>query len=155
MNCPSRTEENPLHPEWNQNPPFLPPDLTTREDLNGIVNSRHCRSEGDPLASDCPRMLDRIVESDSEIPPSSPPSRIAEAKLPLYYRDGRLSSYTIRCRVGLTKTDKHDFYSDRSLLCESASFNYFPNLDFFDRRRLSSAVLGSALVLVRSYSFFP
>lgn len=41
MNCPVRTDEDYLeHPEWNQNPPFLAPELTTRKDLNGTVNSR-------------------------------------------------------------------------------------------------------------------
>lgn len=41
MNCPSRTDEDTLlHDEWNQNPPFLAPDLTTRQDLNGISNIR-------------------------------------------------------------------------------------------------------------------
>ncbi|KAF6812490.1 plasma membrane zinc ion [Colletotrichum plurivorum] len=44
MNCPSRTDETTLeHPDWNQNPPFLAPDLTTCEDLNGKVNAREHR----------------------------------------------------------------------------------------------------------------
>ncbi|PKY04496.1 Zip-domain-containing protein [Aspergillus campestris IBT 28561] len=40
MNCPSRTDDTLLHCEWNQNPPSLAPDLTTRQDLNGISNAR-------------------------------------------------------------------------------------------------------------------
>lgn len=40
MNCPSRTDDTLLHCDWNQNPPFLAPDLTTRQDLNGITNAR-------------------------------------------------------------------------------------------------------------------
>ncbi|KAF9890469.1 hypothetical protein FE257_005874 [Aspergillus nanangensis] len=40
MNCPSRTDDTLLHCEWNQNPPLLAPDLTTRQDLNGISNTR-------------------------------------------------------------------------------------------------------------------
>ncbi|PLB46568.1 Zip-domain-containing protein [Aspergillus steynii IBT 23096] len=40
MNCPSRTDDTLLHCEWNQNPPTLAPDLTTRQDLNGISNVR-------------------------------------------------------------------------------------------------------------------
>ena len=40
MNCPSRTEDDLVHPDWNQNPPTLAADLTTRQDLNGIVNTR-------------------------------------------------------------------------------------------------------------------
>lgn len=44
MNCPSRTDECTLeHPDWNQNPPFLAPDLTTCEDLNGTANAREHR----------------------------------------------------------------------------------------------------------------
>lgn len=44
MNRPSRTEDDLEHPTWNQNPPFLAPDLTTRQDLNGIANARVQRS---------------------------------------------------------------------------------------------------------------
>ncbi len=40
MNCPSRTDEDSDHPGWNQNPSALAADITTREDLNGIANSR-------------------------------------------------------------------------------------------------------------------
>ena len=40
MNCPSRTDEVPEHDGWNQNPPSLTGDLTTRADLNGISNLR-------------------------------------------------------------------------------------------------------------------
>lgn len=40
MNCPSRTDEPPRDARWNQNPPGLSGDLTTRQDLNGIVNLR-------------------------------------------------------------------------------------------------------------------
>ena len=40
MNCPSRTDEPPRDVGWNQNPPGLSADLTTRQDLNGMVNLR-------------------------------------------------------------------------------------------------------------------
>ncbi|RLL98089.1 hypothetical protein CFD26_106801 [Aspergillus turcosus] len=50
MNCPSRTDDTLLHCEWNQNPPSLAPDLTTRQDFNGITNARVCRS-GSGLAA--------------------------------------------------------------------------------------------------------
>ena len=40
MNCPSRTDEPPRDAGWNQNPPGLSADITTRQDLNGIVNLR-------------------------------------------------------------------------------------------------------------------
>lgn len=42
MNCPSRTEE-PEGTGFNQNPSSLAADLTTRQDLNGIANSRVLR----------------------------------------------------------------------------------------------------------------
>ena len=40
MNCPSRTDDDSSQPGWNQNPPAFAADLTTRQDFNGIVNSR-------------------------------------------------------------------------------------------------------------------
>ena len=40
MNCPSRTDGTLENDGWNQNPPALAGDLTTREDLNGIANLR-------------------------------------------------------------------------------------------------------------------
>ncbi|TVY53070.1 Manganese transporter SMF1 [Lachnellula cervina] len=42
MNCPSRTEE-PEGDGFNQNPSSLAADLTTRQDLNGIANTRILR----------------------------------------------------------------------------------------------------------------
>lgn len=44
MNCPSRVDEAiDWNPGWNQNPPFLAPDLTTCQDLNGISNARELK----------------------------------------------------------------------------------------------------------------
>ena len=40
MNCPSRTDEPAPDQGWNQNPPDLAADVTTRQDLNGIANLR-------------------------------------------------------------------------------------------------------------------
>lgn len=50
MNRPSRTDDDLEHPTWNQNPPFLAPDLTTRQDLNGIANAREHRNRRDDAA---------------------------------------------------------------------------------------------------------
>ncbi|KAF1841570.1 Zip-domain-containing protein [Cucurbitaria berberidis CBS 394.84] len=51
MNCPSRTDEDLLlNPGWNQSPPRFAADLTTRQDLNGIANSRELR-DADGLCS--------------------------------------------------------------------------------------------------------
>lgn len=46
MNCPSRNDDVDKHPDWNQTPPALTADLTTRADLNGISNLRE-QHEGD------------------------------------------------------------------------------------------------------------
>ncbi|KAL4881710.1 natural resistance-associated macrophage protein-domain-containing protein [Aspergillus karnatakaensis] len=40
MNCPSRTDDTLQNPGWNQNPPPLNADATTREDFNGMANSK-------------------------------------------------------------------------------------------------------------------
>ena len=40
MNCPSHTDEPAAHEGWNQSPSELAADVTTRQDLNGIVNLR-------------------------------------------------------------------------------------------------------------------
>ena len=60
MNCPSRTDENDERSGWNQSPPGLSADLTTRADLNGIANLRIHR-DGHAL-SDSPPQLDGWLE---------------------------------------------------------------------------------------------
>ncbi|KAJ5762407.1 uncharacterized protein N7511_005789 [Penicillium nucicola] len=40
MNCPSRTDDTLQNPSWNQSPPPFSPDTTTRNDFNGLANSR-------------------------------------------------------------------------------------------------------------------
>lgn len=52
MNCPSRTDE-PLESDgWNQSPPALAADLTTRQNLNGISNLRTLRGSGISLSEE-------------------------------------------------------------------------------------------------------
>jgi len=46
MNCPSRNDEPPDDHGWNQSPPIFSADLTTRQDLNGMVNLRATRTSG-------------------------------------------------------------------------------------------------------------
>ena len=58
MNCPSRTDGNLENNGWNQNPPALTGDLTTREDLNGIANLRLERVSTDIEERDQSGMLD-------------------------------------------------------------------------------------------------
>ncbi|KAL2834142.1 ZIP zinc transporter-domain-containing protein [Aspergillus pseudoustus] len=62
MNCPSRTDDTLPHCDWNQNPPFLAPDLTTRQDLNGISNAREFK-EGAGVSG-----MSRHCLHDAELP---------------------------------------------------------------------------------------
>lgn len=75
MNCPSRTEELPPYDGLNQNPPDLAADLTTRQDLNGLINRRDDadyralpkdpRHEGQRDPSDTDRKLSEEIQSSS------------------------------------------------------------------------------------------
>ena len=81
MNCPSRTDEDfDLHPHWNQNPPFLPADLTTREDMNGLVNARAHRKD-----SDCGNSDLSLLQLEATWNRNEP-----DAKDKLGYADGRV-----------------------------------------------------------------
>jgi metal iron transporter len=46
MNCPSRNDETIEHEDWNQSPPALAADATTRQDMIGLANSRVIRIDG-------------------------------------------------------------------------------------------------------------
>lgn len=48
MNCPSRTDDTLKNPAFNQSPSPFSPDITTRNDFNGIANSRVHRKTSDP-----------------------------------------------------------------------------------------------------------
>lgn len=52
MNCPSRTDEPLENNGWNQSPPRLAADLTTRQDMNGMVNLRALRGLDLQISSD-------------------------------------------------------------------------------------------------------
>lgn len=54
MNCPSRTDDTLGHVDWNQSPPTFAADTTTRQDLNGIANSRVRRDDERVLGSEPP-----------------------------------------------------------------------------------------------------
>lgn len=79
MNCPSRTDETLEHPGWNQNPSPLNPDITTRNDFNGIANSkvhrRHAAGVGSAAGNGlfgeepppaCTERKDSIPEKDAQ-----------------------------------------------------------------------------------------
>ena len=50
MNCPSRVDDTLVHDGWNQNPPSLAADVTTRHDLNGRTNSTAHRDHRDEIS---------------------------------------------------------------------------------------------------------
>lgn len=75
MNQTSRTDDVEDHPGWNQNPPQLSAEETTRQDLNGIVNLREQRDHTlqNTNAQETPTRVD-----DENIDPT-PPSRNEDA----------------------------------------------------------------------------
>lgn len=76
MNCPSRPDDIEGHPDWNQNPHDLSSDLTTRADLNGIVNLREQRENESSLANDQQEQINLIPADQTESPSAggkSPP----------------------------------------------------------------------------------
>ncbi|KAL2809650.1 ZIP zinc transporter-domain-containing protein [Aspergillus granulosus] len=73
MNCPSRTDDTLPHCDWNQNPPFLAPDLTTRQDLNGISNAREFKEGAGimGMAQHCLHDAELLCSHDSQCDKSS------------------------------------------------------------------------------------
>ena len=74
MNCPSRTDEPAAHEGWNQNPSELAADVTTRQDLNGIVNLRtgqdsvkEAEDARRDLQTDGPNDYHRIADPDDTL----------------------------------------------------------------------------------------
>ncbi|MCJ1438373.1 hypothetical protein MMC27_007761 [Xylographa pallens] len=66
MNCPSRTDEL-TNKGWNQSPPALAADLTTRSDLNGIANLRLQRDHLGPDAVERHKSQEKeILERERE-----------------------------------------------------------------------------------------
>nr|AEY79770.1 natural resistance-associated macrophage protein [Exophiala pisciphila] len=77
MNCPSRPDNIEGHPDWNQNPHDLSSDLTTRADLNGIVNLREQRENDSSLTNDQQEQINVVPADNTESPVAglkSPPN---------------------------------------------------------------------------------
>lgn len=84
MNCPSRNDDTLAHPGWNQSPPPFSADTTTRNDFNGLANSRvHRRHAANADTADDPSSIlprppsqqDRDPEKDkatSEVTAANP-----------------------------------------------------------------------------------
>ena len=92
MNCPSRTDEPAAHDGWNQNPSELAADVTTRQDLNGIVNSR--------IGQDSAQEAED-VRGDSQVDGPSDYLRIADPDNTRSFRNRRgtrtsISTHTLR-----------------------------------------------------------
>lgn len=67
MNQTSRTDDTLNNPGWNQNPPPLNPDETTREDFNGIVNLRQLRGRNQlPGGPGEDRVFERETAGDGD-----------------------------------------------------------------------------------------
>lgn len=66
MNCPSRTDDTLDRPEWNQNPPPLNADGTTRQDLNGISNAREQRDHASKAVGSGSDAISSEVQQDRE-----------------------------------------------------------------------------------------
>ncbi|KAL8961288.1 MAG: hypothetical protein Q9183_005328, partial [Haloplaca sp. 2 TL-2023] len=70
MNCPSRTDEWEERTGWNQSPPGLSGDLTTRADLNGISNLRNRREA--EITTHGPSQTDGWIDLDDYGAPKEP-----------------------------------------------------------------------------------
>ncbi|KAL9044602.1 MAG: hypothetical protein Q9214_002273 [Letrouitia sp. 1 TL-2023] len=128
MNCPSRTDEQLEHIGWNQNPPSLAADLTTREDLNGISNLRTRRN-----SNVAPRTISQLDGSENDPQPENT----------------ELDNATSR------KTDVHDGYRGK-LLSTKNGLSYYAAISTqcFQSKSHVPAVLKAVGRVLKRYSKF-
>ncbi|KAJ5942470.1 hypothetical protein N7516_002638 [Penicillium verrucosum] len=120
MNCPSRTDDTLKNPSWNQSPPPFSPDTTTRNDFNGLANSRVHRRHANSAnaAGDDPLSIDDRPNSQQDRDPgkekvpsgeviaadsggdSSPPRSSGSPRQPFF---NFLTSSTLNCARTLAK----------------------------------------------------
>ncbi|KAK4864842.1 hypothetical protein LT330_001465 [Penicillium expansum] len=119
MNCPSRTDDTLENPSWNQSPPPFSPDTTTRNDFNGLANSRvhrrHAHSANaagdDPLSIDARPNSQQDQDPGKEKVPSgeviaadsggdSPPRSSGSPRQPFFTY---VTSSSLRCARTLVK----------------------------------------------------
>jgi metal iron transporter len=119
MNCPSRTDDTLENPSWNQSPPPFSSDTTTRNDFNGLANSRvhrrHANSANaagdDPLSIDVRPNSQQDRDPEKEKVPSgeviaadsggdTPPRSSGSPRHPFYTS---LTSYSLHCARILAK----------------------------------------------------
>ncbi|KAK6500410.1 hypothetical protein TWF481_010754 [Arthrobotrys musiformis] len=82
MNCPAKNDDDDLkHPDWNQSPSYLAAELTTRQDLNGIANSRERKNNRcDNLWFGDGTAINDIV--DAGLPPGTAPAEGGVEEVP-------------------------------------------------------------------------
>ncbi|KAJ5093550.1 hypothetical protein N7456_009411 [Penicillium angulare] len=90
MNCPSRTDDTITHPRWNQNPAPLNPDTTTRNDFNGLANSRVHRKNATGVGG---AVGEDTLSIASDPRPLSPDSDPGSEKVP----DGGVTAVASGC----------------------------------------------------------
>ncbi|CAG7920889.1 unnamed protein product [Penicillium olsonii] len=79
MNCPSRNDDTLAHPSWNQSPPPFSADTTTRNDFNGLANSRvHRRHAASSDTADDPASIENRPHSQQERDPGKEKSPSGE-----------------------------------------------------------------------------
>lgn len=81
MNCPSRPDDTERHPDWNQNPQDLNSDLTTRADLNGIVNLREQRETDSSLSNHEQDQIQDAIVHPTESPVAGSPKKASAVKV--------------------------------------------------------------------------
>ncbi|CAG7974362.1 unnamed protein product [Penicillium salamii] len=105
MNCPSRTDDTMKHAGWNQNPRFFAPELTTRQDLNGIANAREIEVDGNGTNAlhGSSNWIDSPPVEEKEVGNDLASGR--EASLTL---SGRLASHNIKSGLVHTRPGSAD-----------------------------------------------
>ncbi|KAJ5716931.1 hypothetical protein N7488_002577 [Penicillium malachiteum] len=106
MNCPSRTDDTLKNPGWNQSPPPFSPDTTTRNDFNGIANSRVRRknSTGSGGTGDDPLSIDPRPHCQNDCDPDIKRPRTARAsESPRRPFKEYISSAALKCARSLAK----------------------------------------------------
>ncbi|KAJ5393758.1 uncharacterized protein N7487_011399 [Penicillium crustosum] len=107
MNCPSRTDDTLQNPSWNQSPPPFSPDTTTRNDFNGLANSRVHRRHANSAnaAGDDPLSIDDRPNSQQDRDPGKEkvPSGERSSGSPRQPFFTFLTSSTLNCARTLVK----------------------------------------------------
>ena len=134
MNCPSRTDEPSEHDGYNQNPPSLAADLTTRQDLNGIVNLRTDQDFGNEAEDAYTEATEAQIEGSSEFRRLPDSAEIQDADDQSGNGHGRARNTMItspplysssRSRVGYSyqSSSESDNNDARAVAPEDGSFN--------------------------------